>query len=449
MSAVGQRVPGPDDEERPPLTGSPVDMMERLCAGAGTGGDGGGGSSEPPGLSGLHASDSEHVAPAPSVGGVASDAAQHVDSEGDGDCQTEWGASACEGRRVSGRVRRAPQTYKFAGTEVEKDELDGAEYDSDEGAVDPVLLHAQARQEAMLKKKKRATAASEQAQPAAKRGPGAAPADDMHVTGMPPPASYLLPRYGAKYRDLVLRDGSALAPGVLPRNGRPSARFTPPTWSAVDVGAHDAPGGPGPLAPFASIDLVDLYSSLNKFFCSTLQASLGLATVHCSHSFLPWPMPPHEPGVTECKARTCVALRQSGHLVGQNPSSVCATTGVRHVTSMELYLLMLSYSMDMGRREVRSLSTVLSRGGDIIDLGDTRDRVSGVFKSILGTSCDVTRVRVSLAPAMKPNYTGRELFVTLVLLDPMAALLEFMVDVRWCAAFFLHLPRGQGGPPPL
>jgi hypothetical protein len=99
---------------------------------------------------------------------------------------------------------------------------------------------------------------------------------------------------------------------------------------------------------------------------------------------------------------------------------------------MELYALMMSYLMDLSRRDVRSLSTVLTRGRDVIDLGDTRDRVSSVFQSVFGTSCDVTRVRVSLAPAMKASYKGRELFVTLVIMDPMAAIFEFFMDLRWC-----------------
>ena len=406
-------------------------------AGAGAGAGGGGSSRDPepgPGPGGAPwARASRGRARTGSNGetGHCEGADDVVDVDGT-NFQTEWGACATA-RRTSGRVRRAPQTYKFVGVDQQRDELDGVEYSSDEGAVDPAVLLASARRAVLQEGGKRVAAGAVAGQPPAKKGPGveehrasdgsmAAP-----VTGQPPPAVYLIPRYGRSHRRLVEEDGSSLAPGVLAAAGRPTASFRPSTWAEVAA----ASGGTNP-SPFRAIDFVGLYSGLLKFFCNRLQASLGLATVHCSHSFLPWPHPPEVPSPAECTASTCIAVRQSGRFAGRSARSTCTTTGVQHVTSMELYALMMSYLMDLSRRDVRSLSTVLTRGRDVIDLGDTRDRVSSVFQSVFGTSCDVIRVRVSLAPAMKASYKGRELFVTLVIMDPMAAIFEFFMDLRWC-----------------
>jgi hypothetical protein len=119
-------------------------------------------------------------------------------------------------------------------------------------------------------------------------------------------------------------------------------------------------------------DYVALHRVQEQFFNSRVQASLGLASVHCSHSYLDINLL----GPGQCMEPVCLELRKSGVFTNKNiaPNGKRVPNCNLPLSSLELFALMSSYKSNVGKETMAGMCEVLSKGTDLIDTNVARVR---------------------------------------------------------------------------
>ena len=105
-----------------------------------------------------------------------------------------------------------------------------------------------------------------------------------------------------------------------------------------------------------------------------MQASVGLASVPCSHSYLDISLL----GPGQCTEPVCLELRKSGVFTNKNiaPNGKRVPNCNLPLSSLELFALMSSYKSNVGKETMACMCEVLSnlKGTDLIDTNVARVR---------------------------------------------------------------------------
>ena len=206
------------------------------------------------------------------------------------------------------------------------------------------------------------------------------------------------------------------------------------------------------------------------FFRSQTQASLGLASVHCAHSYLDIAVL----GPGQCTEPVCLDIRRSGLFKGKNVSAAGKPVPQCNLplSSVEMFALMSSYKKDVGVEAMGGLSDVFSKGSEHVKTsvarvrGSSRLRLSGVLGAdccsahaapaslrvypppapppprcaqdkfsrvwtrLMGPNTNVFNFELSLAPVWPAGSGKAAPSVTLTLSDPIQLLFELLNDVH-------------------
>jgi hypothetical protein len=135
------------------------------------------------------------------------------------------------------------------------------------------------------------------------------------------------------------------------------------------------------------VDYVKLGRDQQAFFRSQTQASLGLASVHCAHSYLDIAVL----GPGQCTEPVCLDIRRSGLYKGKNVNAAGKPVPQCNLplSSVELFALMSSYKKDVGVEAMGGLSDVFSKGSEHVRTSVARVRGSPRLhlNGVLGAEC--------------------------------------------------------------
>ena len=382
--------------------------------------------------------------------------------------------------RRSGRTRVMNRRYQGASADVaasnlmqDRDELaGGVAVDSDDDVNDPAVnavVRAAARR--VRRAVPRAAAAPDhgESDPSsdASLGSEGSESSEVHAPrapavpelsprrGEPPMAATHQRRYSARVRAAVRAEAPSLVPGELYVTGEGHAPY-----DAQPVYGPGAPRNSGRPSVFAALCLTTIFVAIVGYMNTPLQASLGLARVHCLWSYEPL-APGDAPAPLECQEGVCVKLRRSKRYTALAPKervllssfhvfglvascvynlSVAAMAGISNAfscgrSSVHLPAAQVSRKpcsevlMEPNAYQVASLceASCITLSPLCAPLQTSFD---AEYEKLFGKACNVTRHNLDLTPAVGKAYRGPARSVTLSIVDPVALVFDIIMDAR-------------------